>query len=96
MLVMRMLKPALVAAAVLGTAAVAASPASARTFVSVGIGGPAYAPAPAYYPGYYGYAPGYYPGYYAPRPVYYGGGWYGRPHYYHRGYYGYHRGWRRW
>jgi hypothetical protein len=88
---MRMLK--LAVAAVLGSAAIAAAPVSARTFVSVGIGGPAYAP--GYYPGYYGYAPAY-PGYYAPRPVYYGGGWYGRPHYYHRGYYGYHRGWRRW
>lgn len=87
---MRMLKPALAIAAVLGTTAIAAAPASARTFVSVGIGGP------AYYPGYYGYAPGYYPGYYAPRPIFYGGGYYGRPHYYHRGYYGYRRGYRRW
>jgi hypothetical protein len=95
---MRLLKPAFVAAALLGTAAIAAAPASARTFVSVGIGGPAYVPAPVpvYYPGYYGYAPAYYGGYYGPR---YGGavvvnrGWYGRPGYYHRGYY---RGYRRW
>jgi hypothetical protein len=80
----------LIAAA--GMAGFAPTTASARTFVSVGIGGPAY-------PAYYGY-----PGYYAP-PVAVGvGGYWGRPYYrWHRPYYGWHRaywgrpgwGWRR-
>ena len=102
---MRILSTALVAAAALAGTAVVATPAAARTFVSVGIGAPVYPAYPVYYGGYYpayygGYYPAYYPGYYAP---YYGGGvvvggWYGGRHYYwgpHRGYYGrgWHRGW---
>lgn len=95
---MRIVPLAIAAATALGGAAVVATPASARTFVSVGIGGPAY---PAYYGGYY---PAYYGGYYAPPPVVYGGyygGWH-RRYYggYHHGYYGrgyYHgRHGRRW
>jgi hypothetical protein len=93
---MRIIPTALVAAAALAGTAVVATPASARTFVSVGIGAPV---VPAYYGGYY---PGYYPAYgygygYAPVVVggYYGGGYYHRG-YYGRGYYGhgyYGRGW---
>jgi hypothetical protein len=83
---MRIASKALLAAAAIAGAGVIASPASARTFVSIGIGAPVY---PRYY------RPAYYPGYYYP-PAYYGpvvyGGWYG-PHYYGRGYRGYyHRG----
>jgi hypothetical protein len=95
---MRILPLAIASAAALAGSAVVATPASARTFVSVGIGAPVY---PAYYGGYY---PAYYGGYYAPPVVYggYYGGWH-RPYYrgyYGRGYYG--RGWhggyhgRRW
>lgn len=99
---MRIVPLALAAATALAGSAVVATPASARTFVSVGIGAPVY---PAYYGGYY---PAYYGGYYAPPPVYggYYGGWHRR--YYggyrggwHRGYYGrgygggWHHGWRR-
>jgi hypothetical protein len=86
----------LLAAAALAGTGLLATPASARTYVSVGIGAPLYpryyAPRPVYYPGYY---PGYYAppvvygGYYGPRPYYYGRPWRG---YYHRGYYGRH--WR--
>ena len=100
---MRIVPVALAAAALAGGAAIA-TPASARTFVSVGFGAPVY---PAYYGGYY---PAYYGGYYAPPPVVVGGGWYGGWHrpYYGRGYWrggwhgggwrggGYrHHGWRR-
>jgi len=92
---MRIVPLALVAATALAGSAIVATPASARTFVSVGIGGPAY---PAYYGG--GYYPAYYGGYYAPPPVVYGGyygGWH-RRYYggYRGGYYGrgYRGGWR--
>ena len=78
---------------------VAAAPAEARTFVSVGVGLPApvysgygyYAPYAAYpYPGY-GYAPYGYPAY--PYPAYYG--YYGRPHVViGGGWWGWHRHWR--
>ena len=59
------------AAAVAFVMAIAvASPASARTFVSLHVGIPLYAGPPAYYGPYYG--PSYYPPYaYAPAPVYY-------------------------
>lgn len=93
------------ATALAGASLVATAPASARTFVSVGIGGPAY-PAYGYGYGYPGYYPAYYPGYYAPyygSPVFVGGGYYGgrgyyghpyRGGYYGRGHYhgGYHDG----
>ncbi|HEY0271026.1 MAG TPA: hypothetical protein VGC10_08570 [Sphingomonas sp.] len=94
---MRTASKILLAAAALAGTGIAASPASARTYVSIGIGAPLYR---GYY-GYYGYRPAYYPGYYP--PAYYGpavyGGWYGSRHYYGRpwGYYrgGYHgRHWR--
>jgi hypothetical protein len=88
---MRTASKVLLAAAAIAGTGLAVSPASARTFVSIGVGAPVY---PRYYrPAYY---PGYYPGYYAPPVVY--GGWYGQRHYwgrpwgYHRGYYGRH--WR--
>jgi hypothetical protein len=93
---MRIVPLAVAAATALAGSAIVATPASARTFVSVGIGAPVY---PAYYGG--GYYPAYYGGYYAPPPVVYGGyygGWH-RRYYggYHGGYYGrgWHRGWRR-
>jgi hypothetical protein len=88
---MRTASKALLAIAAVGTG-LAAAPASARTFVSIGIGAPVYRGygyRPAYYPGYY---PAYYAPYYGP-PVY--PGWYG-PRYYgryrYRSYYGRH--WR--
>lgn len=58
------------AAAAFAVAIAVASPASARTFVSLHVGIPLYAGPPAYYGPYYG--PSYYPPYaYAPAPVYY-------------------------
>jgi hypothetical protein len=61
---------ALAAAATLAGTGLVAAPASARTFVSVGIGAPIYSPYPAYYGGY---PPPYYgPSYYGPPPVYRG------------------------
>lgn len=79
-------------AATLAGAALVAAPASARTFVSIGIGGPIY-------PRAYGYRPAYYPGYYS---AYYGApayaygapayaGWYGPHHYWGRPWRGYYR-----
>jgi hypothetical protein len=77
-----------VAAAFVGMALAGATPAEARTYVSVGIGlpyyaAPVYAPPPVVY-----YAPP--PVYYAPAPVYYGpapvavyGGWGYRHHWRH-------------
>lgn len=86
---MRILPTALVAAAALAGTAVIATPASARTFVSVGIGAPVYPAYPAYYGGYYpAYYGGYYPAYYPYGGVVVGGGWYGH-RYYGRGYRGY-------
>jgi hypothetical protein len=92
--VMRKITLVAAAAAALAGSAMVAAPASARTFVGIGIGAPVYPAYPAYYGGYY---PAYYGGYYAPPVVYggyYGRGYYGRPRYWHggpRGYY--HGGW---
>jgi hypothetical protein len=85
-----MRKTLLMAAAAASVATLMPDAASARTFVSVGFGAPAY-------PAYYGY-----PGYYAP-PVAVGfGGYWGRPYGGWRGrYYGWRHpywgrpGWRR-
>jgi hypothetical protein len=93
---MRIVPIALATAAALAGTAVVATPASARTFVSFGVGAPVY---PAYYGGYYPgyYAPAYYPGYapYYGGVVVGGGGWYGHRYYgggWRHGYYG--RGYR--
>ena len=94
---MRILPSALIAAAALAGTAIVATPASARTFVSVGIGAPVYPAYPAYYGGYYpayyggypAYYGGYYPGYYPYGGGVVIGGWYGGHRYYGRGYHGY-------
>jgi len=69
--------------------------------VAVGVGGPAYYPAPVYSPPPVYYAPPapvYYnpppPVYYRPAPVYYGPPAYYGPRYYGGGYYRGHRHWR--
>lgn len=73
-------------------ASIAPAPASARTYVSFGVG------VPIPYGGYYGPPPAYYGGYWArpfwapPRRGYYGP----RPSRWHRDWYGRRYGWRRW
>ena len=84
---MRTASKALLAAAAMGGAGIVATPASARTYVSVGIGTPIYPLRYRYRPAYY---PAYYAGYYAPPPIAYGG-WYGPGPYYARPWRGYYR-----
>jgi hypothetical protein len=81
---------ALAAAATLAGTGLVDAPASARTFVSVGIRAPIYPPYPAYYEGY---PPPYYgSAYYGPPPVY--RGYWGPPRYRQRVYYGRPQYWR--